>query len=335
MEIKHTSLHHIDHENEKVLQIDITNYGSALTNYIKRLIVDLTESNKKRSFLFQRETTEVKVAIDNFLREEYEPGTNNNAERLMEIEKSKQEELSHLVNIQKGSLFQAVIIRDGVYNVIISKAEHDEFLDEKDFEIHRGLPWKKRVFKALLIIYDENNIEQDIFVFDTNTTMAKYWWRDYLELKEKLTDSHNTKRALEMLDKKVFPNLKKNHPADHSIIRNSAIGYFRSNEDFELQDFTDTVFDGYEPIDPKLKVQPLINKTKELPEKWGFDARFHIEKKDINKRAGRKIHLSEKIDLVIKDYLENLEDVIMAEKDQEGNKYLKIRTNEGYDRFQR
>ncbi|MDY0362975.1 MAG: hypothetical protein RBR08_16115 [Desulforegulaceae bacterium] len=334
--IKFSSLHHIDHSKNISQKIDITDQGKALEQYINRLIEEISTSKNRRMFEFQRDTTEVRVAIQGFLEGKYEKNAETNAKKLLHTEQKTQEKIAHLKNeIQKGSLFQAAIDDDGISKVIISKADHSEYLDEKDFLLHRGLPWKKRIFKAVLITFDSSKKVKDIFVFDTSSPMAKYWWEEYLELKEKHTDSHNTRTALDVLDKKVFSKFKKKYPADHTIIRNSAVGYFRNKEEFEIQDFIDNILENYVPVDPDLKKEELIAKTKKLPENHNFDTRFKIKKDEIKKRIVNKIALTDSIDLILKDHVEHLLETISSETDDEGNKFIKIRTDTGYDRFKK
>lgn len=294
--IKHASLHHIDHSVDEVIDIDITNQGDVLIDYIHRLIGEISSSNSKRSFVFQRDTTEVRDNIAKFLDGSYKEGTLSNAERLLSVEKETQEQIAHLnKEIQKGSLFQAVITDGSQKKVVLSKADHSQYLDEQDFKLHRGLPWKKRVFKAVLINFDNSDKIENVYVFDTNSNISKYWWYGYLELNEKHTDTHNTKTSLAVLDKKVFNPIKKKHPADHLVLRNSAVGYFRNKEEFEVDDFVDTILTNYQPIDPDLPKAKLIEKTVALPEKWNFDKRFKIKKEEINKRVVNKIQLTESI----------------------------------------
>lgn len=335
MNIKFTSLHQVDHSLNQVKNIDINNQSDDLRDYTNRLIDEITRSNNKRSFEFKSDTTEVRTAIDKFLDAEYETGAKINADRLLNIEIEAQDKIDHLnIKIQKGSLFQAVLENDIETYVIISKADHNQFLDEVDFTLKTGLPWEKRIFKAFLVKI-ENGQPKEIFVYDTTNRMARYWWDNYLELKEKYTDTHNTKTSLNTLDKKIFNPIKKEYPADHTILRNSAIGYFRNNDEFELTEFVAQTLENYTPIDPNFPKEKIIRKTKELPEKWKFDARFSIVKEEINKKQSNKIPLTEKIELVLKDYISNLENVIEAEKDAEGVKYIKIKTDIGYDRFKR
>ena len=336
MNIKYTSLHQVDHHLNKVAEIDLNNQSEDLKNYTKRLFTEITESQNKRSFEFKSETTEVRVAIVKFIDEHYAEASIINANRLLDIEFEAQKRIDHLnITIQKGSLFQAILSEDNNTYVIISKADHNQFLDEVDFELKNGLPYDKKTFKAFLVKLDRNQTPTDIFVYDTTNRMARYWWDSYLELKEKYTDRHNTKTSLDILDKKVFNKIKKDYPADHTIIRNSAIGYFRNNEEFELEEFVNQTLKNYNSIHPDFPKENTIEKVQALPEKWKFDARFTIEKEEINKRKSNKILLTDNIELILKDHIGNLANVIEAEKDAEGVKYIKIKTDIGYERFKR
>lgn len=335
MNIKFTSLYQVDHNLNQIKNIDINNQSGDLKNYTNRLINEITKSNNKRSFEFRSDTTEVRNAIDKFLDTEYEIGAKINADRLLNIETEAQKKIDRLnIKIQKGSLFQAVIENNTETYIIISKADHNQFLDEVDFTLKTGLPWEKRIFKAFLVKM-ANRQPTEIFVYDTTNRMAIYWWDNYLELKEKYTDTHNTQTSLNVLDSKIFNPIKKEFPSDHTIIRNSTIGYFRNNEEFELNEFINQTFENYTPIDPNFPIKKIVAKIKELPGKWKFDARFNIQKEEINKKQSNRIPLTEKIELILKDYINDLDNVIEAKQDAEGNKYIKIKTDVGYEHFKR
>lgn len=337
MEILFTSLHQIDHSLDEIKEINVENQGEDLGNYTRKLINEITTSSNKRQFNFKSDTTEVRIAINNFIEKEYSKGSEINANRLLGVEKTAQAQIAHLdIHIQKGSLFQAVLNNENINEtiIIISKADHNQFLDEEDFTLKNGLPWEKRIFKAFLVKYLDYT-PQEMFVYDTTNRMARYWWDSYLELAEKYTDTHNTKTALEILDKKIFNPIKKKYPADHTVLRNSSIGYFRNNSEFELNEFIENTLNNYLPIDNDLPIQKLINKINELPAKWNFDSRFGIKKEEIKKRQVNKIPLTDKIELVLKDHINDLDNIITSETDSEGNKFIKIRTDLGFERFKK
>ena len=43
--------------------------------------------------------------------------------------------------------------------------------------------------------------------------------------------------------------------------------------------------------------------------------------------------LRDSVDLVLNDHIDNLSDIIQHWKDDEGTKYIKIKSDEGYERF--
>ena len=132
-------------------------------------------------------------------------------------------------------------------------------------------------------------------------------------------------------DPDAFSKIKSEFPADHTIIRNSAISYFRTKDEFEINDFLSETFNNYSPIDPNLtnrKIDDFKNNAKELPQRWGFDNRFTIEKKEVKKRVVNTIQLTDSIDLVLKDYIPNLKDSIKSEIDNEGTKWVKIKSDD-------
>lgn len=335
MNITFTSLHQIDHSSDEIKEIDILTQSADLARYTDRLINEITSSTNKRQFEFKSDTTEVRIALSKYLAENFEEAAEINSNRLLDVEKVAQSKIAHLDKvIQKGSLFQAVLSGSDSTTIIISKADHNQFLDEVDFTLKNGLPWEKRIFKAFLVEFQGNN-PINIYVYDTTNRMARYWWDSYLELEEKFTDTHNTKTSLDVLDKKVFNKIKKEFPADHTILRNSAIGYFRNKEEFELGEFLDETLREYRPVDPNFPKDKTISTIEELPEKWGFDSRFGIKKEEIKKRQVNKIPLSEKIELVLKDHIDDLSNIITSEQDVEGNKYIKIKSDSGYERFKK
>jgi hypothetical protein len=96
------------------------------------------------------------------------------------------------------------------------------------------------------------------------------------------------------------------------------------------------VFGGYQPVDPNLSVDDLIDRIAKLPEKWDFDPSFGIMKEEITKRmVENKIPLAENIDLILSDHIENLESIIVPDKEVDGKKFIKIYSEQGYERFKK
>ncbi len=333
--VKFTSLHHIDHSTGIITSIDIDNKSEALHEYIERLLEDIKEKHTKRSFEFKSKTTEVRIAIDLLIKGKYFEAVEINAKRLLKVEQIAQQEMDKLgISIQKGSLFQTVInVDNDTKMIIIGKADHNDFLDASDFAVHKGLPWKKRIFKSFLAVTDFSGNIKNVFISDTTNVVTKYWWCDFFELSEVRTDKFNTKNFIELLDKKVFNPIKKNYPADHTTLRNTVVGHFRANNDFDLDYFYETIFKDYSPIDKKLPLNEIQTKVKQIPKKYELDSQFTIDKEEINIRAVNKIFLNEGMELVLKGSPDL--DNINSFENEEGDKFIAIKSEEGYNRFKK
>jgi len=335
VKIVNASLHHINHDVDTIEPKDIAKGGARLDEYVNKLLNEIATSSRKREFRFRSDKTEVAAAIPKMFNGNFTTESENIAKRLLSKEKVAQAAIDHLnVEIQKGSLFQATVQMDnGDQQIVISKADHSTILDEIDFQLHHGLPWDKKTFKAMSAKFSGGTIDL-VNIYDTNPQMTKYWWYDFLELERIYDDTHNTKTSLDALELKLFDPIKKNYRLDHNVLRNSAIGYFRSKPEFEVEDFIETVLKDYEPYDNNLKIDTLISKVRAFPEKYKFDQRFDISKDDIRKRMTQVFHLRANLDLVLREPVNRISDIVERYRDDEGNPFIKIGIDEiAYNQF--
>lgn len=331
MEIKNIFLHHIDVKNNAVNQIALNEGSLNLKKYIDSLVKEILEQPNKRIYEFKEGATEIKGSLIPILSNDdnIEAIISTNANRLLEKETKSQERMSRLdIEIQKGSLLHLHFNLEGTNQIIICKVEHDEVLSETNFDFIKGLNTKKKVFKAILLYFDDSNNITDNYVFDKNS--SKYWWDDFLELNQKNDDDKNTEKSLNEIDKILTPHRVKYY-GDYLVVRNALIGHYRTRDTFNFSDMLDEVFTNYEPINPEFPRDAIINKVKELPSKKGFDTQFSISKKKINKRIQNKIKLANNLYLSIDDYVENLKNLIEPYQDEQGNKFVKILSTEGYE----
>lgn len=335
MTIQSICIYQIDIENSQVLHIEKNNFGTDFDNYLSGLVQIITKGGNGRCFAFDRETTEVRGLIPKIIaNEDFNSIAEIVAKRLLSCELTTQKLIEKLnIEIQKGIVVQAVVEENGHAYYVICKADHSDFLKDEDYILTKGLPIKKRVFKAFVATIRAPNIVDGVVVYDTNASMSKYWWKDFLELTEVYTDKHNTTTAFEAIDKSVFTKIKKEFPQDYVYLRNSAVRYFRANENFEMQDFIYNAIGDYQPYNEKLNVQTLKKTIQELPKTKKFDEKFSIIREEIKAKFLNKIPLTPQIDLHLKEDIQNLESVITAEEDNDGTKFVKIRSDEGYRYF--
>jgi hypothetical protein len=335
MKIIQMALHAIDHTGNKTTYLDVSNENNDLNDYISELLSKISNMGSKRKFVFESNSTEIKSVIDRILAgENYKQEAEKAAIRLLNKEKDAQETIDHLKHeIQKGVLVQAYIEVNGEKRIIISKADHNQYLDDKELKQRRGLPIKKKIYKAFMVQYDIKNNIENLYVYDTNTHISRYWWKDFLELNEVTTDEDNTETAFDLIARGILGKLKEEFPSDHSILRNRVLGYFKSSPTFEMEDFIENAIGNYEPVNKNFNVQDLTAKIRSLPSKKGIDSQFTLTPSVIKAKKLKEIYpLNENIDLHINDYVGNLEDIIEAVKIK-NQKYIRIRTDAGYDAF--
>lgn len=336
MRIVSNALYRIDHNSRTVESIAVKNTNRDLKDYLDGLLEQISGGRTNRKFTFGRDSTEIKGLIDQMVAgKDISKIGESAAERLLDKEASAQKGIDHLEHeIQKGVLVIALVTVDKVKKLIISKAEHSDYIDDADLTRRTGLPIKKKTYKALLVQYDEDDEVADVLVYDTHANIAKYWWSDYLELSEYNTDQHNTETAFGAIDKALGKQLKEKFPADHNILRNAVLGYFKSKRTFNIEDLVEETIEQYDPVDSELDVEGLKNKILDLPEKKRFDSKFRIKKEVIKARKLKTIvQLNENIELHLNDHIQNIHDVIKPVI-VGGQKYIRIRTDSGYDAFQ-
>jgi len=345
MQIAQKSVCIIDYEAQEVFQREAPETFEA---FISELINHISNNSSVREYKTQSNSTEViaialslcstptnvKLAIEKMTRL---------ANRLLSKEVVAQDSIAHMnVNVQKGSLIQALLFDDksNKYTYLLAKVEHTEFVDDTDFAMKTGFSTdKKTIWKTCLI--DFPNLESEEYqarMYSPNK-IAKYWYDDFLEMTEIANDETNTKTAFKAIEITLGQNLK-DRGKDHTIIRNSFIGYFKNNEHIDFPKMVDSILENYEPADPSIptvKIQEIRTKLLEQPQKRKFDSQFNSVNNVINARLRKVYPVNDGIDLKISGEVKDLAETIEAFEDDNGVKYIKVRTNNEttYNRFRK
>lgn len=335
MDINEIKIFRIDFHQSSVDTIDQSNFPHDFTLYLEGLIELMILGSSGRVFRFESESTQVRGQIAMLLNGgDFSIVSTTIANRLLRIEKTAQADIAHLgIEIQKGIIVQALINDSGIRKYVICKADHNEFLNELNFTLTRGLPIKKKVFKGFICSLNSDQTVSDNLVYDQLQT--KYWWFDFLELTKVHSDEDNTQNAFDAIDKGVLVKLKKKHPQDYMHLSNSNVRYFRAKDNFDMNEFIAEVFDGYEPFDKRLDIEDVKQKIRNLSSntRKPFDEQFSIVKKQIKKRFIKDIPLTAQIELHFKEEVPNLESVVTAEQGPDGTKYVKVKSEQGYQYF--
>jgi hypothetical protein len=313
-------------------QEEITGEVYTFNKYFDELILDVLTDPRSKKFLFPVENTAIKTVIQGILHEEQrEAAALDAARQLLRIEQTVDSRIEHMDReVQKGIMIQALVEHNGQLHFIIVKAEHLDFMNERDNRKTTGLPIKKKIFKSFCAFLDGENHALYAHVNDTKVKIATYWWQNFLSLEKELTDEQNTENAFEAFETKVFNKIKTQHPEDWMSLRNATISYFRSNTSFILDDFLKSTIIPYEPVDSNLNMTLLENRIRELPANQNFEPRFDIVREKIKKRMVNKLRLNSQLTLVIDaEVSKGTVNSILVD----GVKYIRIKSDSGYDMF--
>lgn len=242
--ITNTSLSHIDIGKKLITDIPVDFKNNELEVYLETLLVEINEKEEKRTFNTPAFTTVFSSAISKFAsldKPQIQQASNTLAQRLLEKEIYMAERYGHLskkndIHVKIGSFLQFIYTEKGQTCYLGVKVDHQIILDEKDFKTKAGLGLTEKIYKAVKVEYNNENLPSRILIFDTKPKLTKYWWHDFLELAESNTDEFNTSKAIDETIKAIN-TLKSKFPQDHTILRNTTIAAFRQKGQMNYHKF--------------------------------------------------------------------------------------------------
>jgi len=333
MEILTTSIRIIDYENNRVYT---RSTPEAFDEYVNELINHINENSSVRDFKTKSVDTEViscvkQIWINRGEHSVIEEKTNNIANRLLTKEIEAQGRVARMnTNVQKGSLIQALLFDETteLFTYLLAKVEHSDFVDDTDFTFKTGFSKdKKTLWKSCLIDLPRPDA-QEYYAKIYSNNVAKYWSDDFLELEEMISDETNTSKAFKAIESVLNRNIRNIAPRDHTIIRNSIISYFKSNEHFDYNQMLDSVLGQYQTTDLTTeKLHSLREKLNDLPESKRFDRQFSPIPSVINARIKKVYEVNDGIQIRITDEVPDIANTISAYRDDDGTKYIRIKTN--------
>ncbi len=333
MQILTTSIRIIDYESNKVYT---RTTPESFDEYINELIIHVNSNTAVRDFKTKSVETEVISCVKQILKnrndnELIKEKIDTIANRLLDKEIEAQKIVARMnTNVQKGSLIQALMYDDthGLFTYLLAKVEHSDFVDDTDFTFKSGFSKdKKTLWKSCLIDLPDNN-PNEYYAKIYSNTVAKYWSDDFLELEEMISDETNTSNAFKAIEGVLNKTIKTSAPKDHIIIRNSIISYFKNNEHFDYNQMLEFVLGQYQTTDLTTeRLGTLREKLNELPETKKFDRQFLAIPSVINARIKKVYEVNDGIELRITDAVHDIANTITAFRDDDGTKYIKIKTN--------
>ena len=340
MQVIFNCLYQIDIKEMQALQVNLPKENHDFESYIRDLLDKIIVNPDKKGFAFDSETSEVVGLIHDILAvtdnnlEKYAEHSLAIANRLhrKEIESDKKNNLD--VELLKGMLVISLIkLDDTTKKIIISKSDYNEFFDVESYTKRQGFPIKKKIYKAFVADINETNHITKVAVYDTHSVFAVYWYRNFLELKQVHTDEFNTDKVFNVIDTKILTPIKKISKSDYIELWNATIRFFRIELEFTVEKYVDDILTKHVPFDERLNMNDWGTKTKKQFDTGEFDSKFSIIAKVISKRFRNTISLTPQIDLNLKENIQNLEGTIQRYKEINGNKWVMIRSEEGYEYF--
>lgn len=334
LEIHNTAAFILDLDKKELSRLEVLENDMDYLRFVQGIVHEVSTQDG-RQYIVNSEYTEVLSIINGVLDESLEfSEVQIIAERLLRVEIDTQEQIAKLgKQLHEGLLIISHITDRSIEKIIICKAETLSFIERTTFTQQDGFPIKKKIFKSVQIVFDEAKKIADILINDINDVIPKYWWDGFLELSEKYNDEENTKRAFTMIDSKVLTKIKKESNPDYWNLRSTTIHYFRSNEEFDLEDYIEKCFSRYTPEMEGLNLDKFKGAIRELPRKQNFDTRFKLVKKVITAKIKSTIKLEENIDLVLKGEVHSGTIEGVMNRNQE--KGIFIKTSKGYDEFKK
>lgn len=269
MDLKAICIFEIDSPKKEVKRMEPSLYGGDFDRYVKNL-VDISRKGSGRLFTFEKETGVHSPIPKITAGEDFVSLCKIAARKLAACEE----------NIPDSLLVQAVFQADKSYQYVICQAEQQVFFTNGDQVPVKGLPAKNGPFKACVVHFHEDAGIEKVVAFDTGASMAGYWWKNFLELKEVYTDQQNTITAFAALDS-VFSRIKQSSPKDYAGLRSNTIWYFRANTYFKFEDYLRDLLGDYLPFNKRLDVDALVKIIKRLPGEKKFDEHFAILREEV------------------------------------------------------
>ena len=233
-------------------------------------------------------------------------------------------------NVQKGSLIQALMYDEDMdeHIYLLAKVEHTDFVDDEDFSFKSGFSKdKNKLWKSCTFRIDDLNATK-FFAKVYSNNIAKYWYDNFLELDQVVSDEVNTDKAFRAIDTTLNRNVKGIAPRDHTLLRNAMIAYFKSNDYIDYDTMIQNTLENYKPTELEQdKMEKVVEKMRKLPEKYKFDKQFNAVPSAIKSRIRKIYDVCHGVQLRITDAIDDFDETIKAYRDDDGNRYIQIKTD--------
>ena len=308
----------------------VLNDGDALS-YMESLIKEILENPNKKQYKVRDTNTQVVSIILKSIKDGFtEEDACSIATRLLYKEQEQQDLVDRLnINIKTGSLFLSLVDDQECYYCVLVKVDSNDYLDETDVVRRSGLPYENKSFKQCLIKIDKVDTEiTDIYLFDRNGPIADYWANKFLELDELLTNEKSTKSSFDLITNILKQSTYKVSLSDYTLLRNQTLGYFKTRQCFNVDDFFVDVFGQYSPENDSINIDEIKNKIGDKIRENSLDSSFVIVPTAIpNRKIKYTKKVNENVMISVTGYDREIKSNIKA-KEVAGTKIIEIITTD-------
>jgi len=303
-----------------------------IKTYLTGVIRNVVNIPRSQRFQFCNGGYDSKSAIEMLAGTAFKSEALALTQRLLECETDAQKKITGLTELREGSLLCAHFQLGDQECIILVKIDHAGYLNESTLERTSGLPVKQRAQKCATFTIVAGEADATVVISDSNASLTEYWWGGFLNLEPLSNSRKNTLRAFKAVETLLKNKVEKTSLSDYWTLRNAFVSYFTTRPQCVFDQMVDDIMGGYSPHDPALDMQKLAAEAKLLPEKKDFDSHFSIAPDVIRNKIKRQIRLGDNLDLRITGEISDF-DTTFDTGDDDGRKYLKIYSEEGYAAF--
>lgn len=305
-----------------------------IKTYLTGVIRSVVNIARSQRFQFCGDGFDTKGHIDRLTTTDFKTCALELTGRLLNCEITAQKKIEGLKELRAGSLLCAHFQVGEHERVILVKIDHAGYLDEVSFQHAAGLPDKQRAQKCATFSLTEGELDSVVIVSDSNNNLTEYWWSSFLNLKSLSDPQQNTFKAFKAIESFLKSKIEKVSPSDYWTLRNAFVSYFTTRPNCLFDQMVEEIMSDYAATDTTLNMAKLALEAKLLPTKKNFDSHFTIDPTIISSKIKRQIRLAQNLELKITGEISNYEQMFDT-GDDDGRKFLKIYSKEGYDAFKK
>ncbi|MFT7008834.1 MAG: DNA-binding transcriptional regulator GbsR (MarR family) [Colwellia sp.] len=320
----------IESESNAVRQIELHDASSNdVLVFVKKLANNAKYGQSQRQATFI-ENSEVKKLLVNAVAEDNQDEIVKIAEHLLECEVEYNSKKGSFNTIRKGSLLVSNFESNNQNSILIAKIDIENFFETEQLKLLKGLPQDKGMYKTCLINISKKTLDTEISLSDTNTTISKFWWHDFLDCDFVRDAQKNTDLAFSRLSS-ALTHVNKVSPVDHAFLKGNLTSYFTTASHFDVDEMIERVVGSYEPENKDVNTIKIKENLKKTCSSGKFDTNFEIDITPIKGKLKRTIKIDEDIELKIKSG--DVSKIYHFEHQR--TNYVAIKAKSGYANFRK